>query len=285
MNQIFIVTDRIIQTHIENIQPMEMPDNGNELIRNENEEKRKKIEEEFGASRWGSSENNELDPEIESLFLDYVLAFEKGWKEAKRISVYEFLEKPAFRRMDELSDAEVSTELERFYEIMDQHQLRLDTICEVADAELYRFITEELFEQEIDDMHIPGMMTNFIYEEFHPNHEYDIRHHSTDFIQTYLKKESSYYTNFLSENANKQDWHKHFREAFSSFELRQFEILNMQFDLEKSQAKVDFECDIIAEVDGSHNKLNFAGKASIQLVYQWDFWCVDSLVLPQSNVL
>ena len=40
----------------------------------------------------------------------------------------------------------------------------------------YRFITEELFEHEMDDVHVKGMFTHFTYEEFHPNHDYDLRY-------------------------------------------------------------------------------------------------------------
>lgn len=45
----------------------------------------------------------------------------------------------------------------------------LDFLCDVDDAEAYRFITEELMDEEIDDIRIEGLRHCFIYEEFHPN--------------------------------------------------------------------------------------------------------------------
>jgi hypothetical protein len=64
---------------------------------------------------------------------------------------------------------------------MNEHNIVLDTLCPVNDKELYRFITEELFLHEIDNIQIEGMMTCFIYEEFHPNAEYDI-HQAYDYF-------------------------------------------------------------------------------------------------------
>ena len=43
----------------------------------------------------------------------------------------------------------------------------------VSKKELYRFAVEELFEYEMEDIRIPGMMHGFIYDEFHPDPVYD----------------------------------------------------------------------------------------------------------------
>ena len=40
---------------------------------------------------------------------------------------------------------------------------------------MYRFVTEELFKHEIEDVKVRGWVHQFIYEEFHPNPEYDVR--------------------------------------------------------------------------------------------------------------
>ncbi len=255
----------------------------NNRLHRENEEKKRKLEEEFGAAHWGNPENNEILPEIEGQFLDHIMAFEQAWKDAKQITLYEFMGSPYFRKPKELSESEISDELNRLYKLMEQNQVGLDTICEVPDAELYRFITEELFQQEIDDMHIPDMMTNFIYEEFHPNHEYDIRQHSTEFMQTYLDKENDYYTTFLSGDTTKKEWYKHYREAFRSFDLRQFEITGLKYDLEANLGAVEFKCDFVATVEGTRDQFQFKGNGIFQLVYQWDFWYVDSVEFPSNN--
>lgn len=259
-------------------------DNQNRL-RAENEEKKKKIEAEFGAEYWGKPEDNKLPPEIESQFLDHIMAFENAWKDAKQITLYEFLGKPTYRKLEELKEEEIHDELNLLYELMEEHQIGLDTICEVSEQELYRFITEELLFQEKDDMQIPGMITHYTYEEFHPNHAYDIENHSASFMRSYLEKENDYYTTFLSGEASKKSWHMHFREAFSSFELKKFDITDLKYDLENNNGQVEFECEFIAVVDGSGEKLWFNGNGTFQVVYQWDFWCVNSVEFPTNNKL
>ncbi|MFZ4725882.1 MAG: hypothetical protein ACOYMD_10595 [Paludibacter sp.] len=260
----------------------ETPKDKRNRLRTENEEKKKKIEEEFGAGFWGKSEDSELSPELESQFLDHIMSFENAWKDAKQTTLYEFLGKPSYRKPEELSPDEIHDELNRLNELMEQHQVELDTICEVSEQELYRFITEELFSKEIDDMHIPGMITHYTYEEFHPNHEHDIRQHSVSFVSSYLNKESDYYSSFLSGIAQKDDWHLHFRQAFSSFHLNDFSIKKLEFDTKK--AKVQFECNFVGKVEGSPDSLLFKGNGEMRLIFQWDFWCVDKIQFPKSLV-
>jgi len=249
-------------------------------LREANEEKKKKISEKFGATFSDMSTNNELPPEIESLFLDNIMAFENGFENAERIKLYDYLGNPPYRKLEELNENDIAEELKRITRIMDEHELCLNTICEVPERELYSFITEELFLEEIDDMRIPGMFTHFTYEEFHPNHAYDIRHHSEDFIHSYLNKADDFYSHLLSAEAEKADWHIHFREAFNSFQLNSFSIIGLNFDTEK--ANVQFACDFDGEIEGSEESLHFLGAGEMNLLYQWDYWCIDSVKLPKN---
>ncbi len=254
----------------------------NNRLRRENEEKKKRLEEQFGADYWYNSDESTFSPEIESQFLDHIMAFENAFQSSKQIKLYDFLEQPAFRKVEELTNAEVTEELSRIMELMNKKMVYLDTICEVDDSELYRFITEELFFEEKDDIPIPGMITHYTYEEFHPNHEHDIRNHSIDFVRSFLDKESGYYTTFMTGEAEKADWHLHFREAFSFFHLNDFIIKELEFDTEK--ARVQFDCDFVGEVEGSEKSLHFLGAGELMLLYQWDFWCVDKINFPKSTV-
>jgi hypothetical protein len=249
-------------------------------LRAANEEKKNKLIEQYGACFSDMSTNNELPPEIESQFLDNILAFETNYDSTNRIPLYDFVGKPTYRKVDDLSDKEITEELNRLNGLLDSNQVGLDTICEVADRELYRFITEELFLEEIDDRHIPGLYSTFIYEEFYPNHEHDIREHSYDFIRSYLDKENDFYTYLLTSEAEKADWHLHFRQAFSSFQLNSFSISGIIFDKEK--AKVQFECDFVGKIEDSAESLHFVGAGELNLLYQWDYWCIDSIKLPKN---
>jgi hypothetical protein len=249
-------------------------------LRAANEEKKNKLIEQYGACFSDMSTNNELPPEIESQFLDNILAFETNYDSTNRIPLYDFVGKPTYRKVGDLSDKEITEELNRLTELLDSYQVALDTICDVAERELYRFITEELFLNEINDMHIQGMYTRFIYEEFYPNHEHDICEHSNDFIRSYLDKANDFYTYLLTPEAEKADWHLHFRQAFSSFQLNSFSIAGLNFDTEK--ARVLFECDFVGKIEGSVESLHFVGVGELNLLGRWDYWCIDSIKLPKN---
>ena len=249
-------------------------------LRAANEVKKNELIKQYGAYFPDMPINKELPPEIESQFLDNILAFETDYDSVKRIPLYDFVGKPSYLKVDDLSDKEVTVELNRLTGLLDSYQISLETICDVADRELYRFITEELFHEEIDDRHISGLFSTFVYEEFYPNHEHDIREHSYDFIRSYFDKENDFYTYLLTSEAEKADWHLHFRQAFSSFQLNNFSITGLNFDTEKAQ--VEYECDFEGKIDGSEELLHFIGAGELNLLRQWDYWCIDSIKIPKN---
>lgn len=110
----------------------------------------------------------ELDPELESIYLSQVEEFERQWKGRKLTTVLEFLGKPEVKPVDGLRPEEMQRELERIYGIMAEHSMHLDTINKIPIEELYAFVSGPFMQEEMNDMRIPGMMHGFIYEEFFP---------------------------------------------------------------------------------------------------------------------
>jgi hypothetical protein len=261
---------------------IETPNEKLNRLQMENEEKKKQLSDEFGADFGGMTGENELSPELENQFLDNILNFENAFQSAIRIKIYDFLEQPAFQKAEELSDAQIVEELDRLIELLGSKRMRVDTICDVDEREMYRFITEELFQEETDDIDIPGMFKCFTYEEFHPNHKYDIERHAIDFFHFYLNFENDFYKSFLTKKTEEADWHFHFRHAFSSFQVINFSIKSLTFDTEK--AVVQFECDFVGTVEGDISSLRFEGMGEMKLLYQWDYWCIDSINLPKSTI-
>ena len=82
-------------------------------LRAANEEKKNKLIEQYGACFSDMSINNELPPEIESQFLDNILAFETNYDSTNCIPLYDFVGKPSYRKADDLSDKEITEELNR----------------------------------------------------------------------------------------------------------------------------------------------------------------------------
>ena len=52
---------------------------------------------------------------------------------------------------------------------------------------IYKFITEEFFVHETNDMEVQGMTKEFTYEDFHPNHKLDIEEQTIDFLKNWFE--------------------------------------------------------------------------------------------------
>jgi len=151
----------------ENIEPK-----GNDHLKEENDFLKMKMMLEHGAE-FGSSKD--LPPAIENEFLRSVMEFEKQFERGGRIKVFDKLGQPHhFRPANEVPESEIENEWMKLYEFMQERGIEL-SVCSpnVKSRELYRFTVEELFESETDNIDMPGMMTCFIYDEFHPDIGYD----------------------------------------------------------------------------------------------------------------
>ena len=252
-----------------------------ERLRMENELKKMKLMLEHGAVFSEPSGENPLDPALENAFLSNIEEFEKNYQNAETIVLYDFIGRPEYFLSDAITDSQISEELKRITNILSENEIRLDTICQVDDRECYRFITEELFLLKTDNMRIKGMMHCFIYEEFYPNHEYDIRQHCTEGIQSFLNKKSEYYTTFFTKEAEEDPWLKSFRDSFKSFSIKQFDITDLSFD--EKNATVSFIIDFKATIEGSYEKQRYSGKGSMELVYIYDFWGIQKISFPEAS--
>jgi hypothetical protein len=142
---------------MENINPQDELKAENELLKI-------KLELEHGMTH----SESKLSPEMENEWLNYINNFEQRHKDCKRVTVYEFIGKPEFKKPEDLKDEEVEAELDRWLGLMDEKGVSLDVLAEYPPRVIYQFITGELFEHETDDIHIEGMKTWFIYEDFYP---------------------------------------------------------------------------------------------------------------------
>lgn len=162
-----------------------------ENLRMENELMKLRLQAQFGATM-GTEQN--LPPEIENEFLKNVIAFEQNHGEYTPVKVIDYLGKPDFPKLSSLDTESLKREYDRLIELMDKKLLAVDFIRPRDDRFKYEFITEELFDHEMDSNALPGMTTNFIYEEFHPDHEMDINNRAEDFLRNWFRKEFNEYS-------------------------------------------------------------------------------------------
>lgn len=176
--------------HMDNNEIPDQPlsDDPEENLRMENELLRLKLKAELGGE---SHSISDIGPEIENEFLKNVLAFEHNFANSKPAKVYDLLGKPDFKRSDDLDDNSISKALEEITELMSEKNIEVYFGDGYDDRTKYHFITEELFEHETTFAPIPGMTTNFDYEEFHPNHKKDIEKRGEEFISGWFKRSFS----------------------------------------------------------------------------------------------
>ena len=167
---------------------------------------------------------------------------------------------------------------------MQQHGVELNACSpNVTAKELYRFTTEELFQHEIDNISIPGMVSNFIYDEFYPDHEYDnTRHAVDDCIKLILCKRAVDFMPMLAGKNLQLNNHIHlteekfkefinkFKSRFDEVELKEIENVECNFQQER------------CKVSGSHQtSLCFdgipvivEGKWVVEYAWQYGYWVV-----------
>ena len=251
-----------------------------ERLRQENQIKRMKLRLEYGADIPLESKNKDLSPEIESQFLDSIQQFEIAYRQAERIRVYDYIGKPKCRRTDAIPDSEVRHELDQIIKVLKKNQIDLDTLCNVDDRVLYRFITEELFFIETDNIRVIGMINHFVYEEFHPNHEYDIRNTSIWFLESLLNTKISLYTSYLTKEAKTNRWYENFRNAFHSFKLTDINILAIQVG--NRSASVKFNIIFSGIIENSQETASFNGEGEIEMLLISESWFIQKITLPFS---
>ncbi len=262
----------------------------------DNELKKNALTEKYGA--FFSKVNDELPPEIENNWLNYIEDFENQYENAKRITVWEYIGKPEYRRITEINESEISPRLYELFNLLAKNNISLDTICEVEEKELYRFITEELFEHEMDDMRIPGMTNCFIYEEFHPNVQNEIERAIDYFFRMSMAKMENIggkgydllyidEQNFCDISGNALDKEKviksinAFLDSFDSFNVLTFEVKSLVVNDTKEDALVEFYICYRGVFEGTAQYIEFKGDGCFKLhPSEYGGWSIYQIDMP-----
>lgn len=251
-----------------------------EQLKIENEILKLKLQAELG----GDFEGEEgLSPEIENTFLKNVLEFEHQYANAASKTLFEILNKPEFEKESKLNDNEVLLALRFMEELMEKNGIEVDYAAEYSPRIKYRFITEELFYNESPFMNVPGMTMHYIYEEFHPNHELDIKDNAEKFVRHWTERsfdENSFElaSELIVENGailSRDQLLEKMQiifDAYVHFENVSFSIENISFELHETGKGLGF-----AEGSAAYDAIlengeiqNFQG--AFKLYMQYDDW-------------
>jgi hypothetical protein len=258
-------------------------------LRLENEMKKLNLEMD-GAVFQYMSDDFPLD--LEKQFLDSIIGFATQSKKEMYMPLYKFLGEPFFLPFDVLPDEHLEQEFERLNDILQKHGVDLDFLCDYSLEIKYRFITEEFLDHEVSDMRIPGMINSFIYEEFHPNYEHDLKNDTESFFHAIMNLGSDFVPYYLSEQ---MDMPKHglvdrakyegriafFRDRFHLLRINLLEIKKVTItDINEvtKTARVDFELDYEGIATYKHLKVKSAEKGYLNFLFADEYWTINSIV-------
>ncbi len=250
------------------------PDPGQ--LKFENELKKMELSLKTGAQFRIMDEN--IPPEVEKQFLKNLERIENAYQTAKQITIFEKIGKPELINHELLTDREVSEALKSLHESLIKNGISLDSICPVDDRTLYNFITNEFIKTEILDMRFPGFMACYIYEEYYPNHEYDVKKLVGDVVKQILEISPVHFDSpdlrYIENNPQLQLFVK----SFEKFTRHHFNI--SQVELKDDKGLVHFEIKFTGHIEGNSGKVIFNCKGIAQVYYTGSYWWIKRLELP-----
>lgn len=256
-------------------------------LKAENELLKLKLELEQGMQH---SDTTALNPEAENQWLNYIYNYEKMCKEAGTVKIYDFIGRPGFKRMEDLEAGQISKELEKLFAVMEEKGICIDFAVEYDEAVIYRFITEEFFDHEMENISLEGMTHHFSYEEFHPSHDYDLRRYAKEFVEDVIGKKwnREFATATICEEISFQNKRfgcdeistiiETFQQAHSELKLNSFETGRVDFNVEEGNATVQATVEYEAILSGK--KRGYSGECIFQFSYQWGYWYISGFQLP-----
>ncbi len=235
-----------------------------------------------------------LPPDIENQFLKNMIAFEDNSKNAEYTTLYEKIGSPAYKKIAELNEEEVSAALENITLCMEEHAVSLD-ICDgpYPDAVIYTFITEELFEQEIEKESMFGGGWHFIYEEFYPNDKVDIEKNTHEFLKHWFTKNFDEYSSelayhFVTADGSKLDRKAFFEklhmffESFTAFKNDGYNIDEIKFELYNKESGMGhaegiLKYDAIME---NGDTIHYNGPYKLYMQQDDKYWSIMYFIMP-----
>lgn len=267
---------------------MSRDDHQDEIQRALNDAKKRRLEERYGG-RFAST-GPDLPPEVEAEWLDNIEEFERQFEAAGQTTVGKYVGEPVLKRVEDISPEEFADELDRVMEILASNNIEVHFNGSVPACVRYRFITEELLKEQMDDIRVEGMTQHFVYEEFHPNQKLDAELEAELFLRELLSHEAeSRLLAFSNQELYGPDgspvtpeWMVERVEAF-----RGTVAVFLEKDIGKAEATIEGEyanVEIQARWEGlraeTMEPVEMEGTARVRLKREDEQWCIVQASLP-----
>ena len=162
----------------------------------------------------------------------------------------------------------------------------IDSVDGIDDREMYRFITKELFLVEVDNCFPKNMIVGFIYEEFYPNDECDIKRNANVFMDNLTDKGKDHIDMYISSGNNEtkeiqiENLKRNlslFRDAFDEIRKEKFSITSLSILGETAELIFDFELSV--KPTGSKSFQHLRGLGKFSFIKEYDFWVIEEMMM------
>jgi len=152
------------------------------------------------------------------MFLKHVMEFEHQLQRAERIKIFEKIGRPTdLRKPSDIAADEFDAEWKKLRARLNMHGIDLDACSpNVTSRHLYQFTVEELIHHEVENIAMEGMMTCFIYDEFHPDFVYENTRIALDDCIHYFFDKNSFFDHHYADRIQLNDY-----ASLSKAELKQ----------------------------------------------------------------
>ncbi|MBL0340874.1 MAG: hypothetical protein IPP71_08080 [Bacteroidetes bacterium] len=195
------------------------------------------------------------------------------------IPIYDFIGRPDFVHEKDLSDQQILIELHRVEDLLFENKIIYSVLSRIEARELYKFVTEELFQHPIANIPDSEIGSHYFYEDFHPDNEFDTRIKCKEFIAIFFSRDFAirirdYYMEEIRNLVDLFDFH----DAIEEFRNVEFEILNTAITPGECIRKATISFEAVSSV--GIKPIHYSGEAIFELDYCNDQWVVMSATFP-----
>jgi hypothetical protein len=263
----------------------------------ENEILKMKLKMQFGDSFQMFGGEDALPPDIENQFLKSMIQFEENFQNAEFITIAEKLGNPVFTPLENIPESQLQKEVEVILDLLATKQIVIDFTHQPYNAkEVYSFLTTDFLKEEVEKNAVEGMMQNFIYEEFVPNHKEDIKQSAEQFLDHWLNKNDEGLPDFMAKGIvddkgkmyTIDEWKnkvKLFFDAFNSFDNGSNTIEECAFTFENVDAGLG-HCEGTITYDAildKGEKIEYKGPFKLYFTYEEEYWNLFYFHIPGFN--
>jgi hypothetical protein len=228
--------------------------------------------------------------EVENEWIKNIYDFQKQSRNARKIKLYDYIGRPTFKPWNSLTTDEIHQELQRMELLMESKGVQLDCLSPHKEVTIYRFITEELFQHEMNDLRISGTTCHFTYEAFYPNHDYDLREQSVRFVKSIFTRpwdEAFDGINLARTVSFSGDDHD--RRSISSI-MRAFQEVHAAFTIEKlaikavtidaTRARVNAALSVSGKMKHGGVPIRYEGTCALRFIRSDECWYIEKFHVP-----